>query len=74
MIDFVELASTVENYILIVFMMLVNHVGFIRMSFKKSLSCCITLCYLVLTFERLSGKKYLTTKEPKAFTKDSQSK
>jgi len=29
MIDFVELASPVENYILIVFVIMVNHVGFI---------------------------------------------
>ena len=29
MIDFVEIASSVENYILIVFVIVVNHVGFI---------------------------------------------
>jgi hypothetical protein len=32
MIDFVELASPVENYILIVFVIVVNHVGFIIFS------------------------------------------
>jgi len=29
MIDFVELASSIDNYILIVFVIVVNHVGFI---------------------------------------------
>ena len=38
MIDFVELASSVENYILIVFVIVVNHVGFISFPFKLNSS------------------------------------
>ncbi|HQG76078.1 MAG: hypothetical protein GT598_02080 [Bacteroidales bacterium] len=42
MIDFVELASSVENYILIVFVIVVNHVGFIFILFifKRQIPAC----------------------------------